>query len=436
MHQLIHDRQLAGHRAVVVGAGISGLAAAKLLTALGAEVRILEKDSAKADALALEAGPLGWDLRLGEHTPDQFAGVDLVIVSPGVAMDSIAPYLPSAAKVVSELELGSWFVSKPVVAVTGTNGKTTTTAMIAHILTMEGHRVFAGGNLGEPLCAHVLSGREVDFVVLEVSSFQAQFTESLHPASAVLLNFSANHLDHHRSMDEYLNAKLRLFARMTDQDQAVLALELKELLEPKNFTRARRVYFVANPEMVCPRLRGNHNLANAEAAYLALRPFGVTREKVRRALATFVPWPHRLQSVVEHRGVLWVDDSKATTVDALRAALRSFPGRPILLLAGGVFKGGDLTSLLPLLRDTVREIFLFGASREIFESAWQGHLPLTWSPSLDQAVALAHGRAVAGDVVLLSPATASFDLFANYKERGLAFQRALVSLTAGREVTR
>lgn len=422
MREFIHGHQLRGHRAIVLGAGASGIAAARLLVRLGADVRLLERSESVAAGIASDEG---FAVIGGEHSPAQLEGASLVVLSPGIARSRVAGLLPVSAQVVSELELASWFVSEPMIAITGTNGKTTTTTLVSRILEKAGKAVFTGGNIGTPLCQYLLDGKQADILALEVSSFQLQNSPSFHPRVGVLLNFSANHLDYHATMEEYLLAKLSMFAHMDASDLAVVPLAMKDELEARRFTRARRVYFVAGNRFDCPGLPGEHNRANLEAAYLACRHFGLTEDDVRRGIEGFASLPHRIEAVTEHLGILFVDDSKSTTVDSMIAALHS-QDRPVRLLAGGVFKGGDLGTVLPVIRAKVRSIHLFGASREIFESAWRDcGRDLSWDPTLEEAVFRAVSEARAGECVLLSPATASFDLFSNYKERGKAFQRAV-----------
>jgi UDP-N-acetylmuramoylalanine--D-glutamate ligase len=200
---------------------------------------------------------------------------------------------------------------------------------------------------------------------------------------------------------------------------------MKDELEARRFTTARRVYFVASSRFTCPALPGGHNRENMEAAYLACRYFGLSQEDVQRGLDGFTSLPHRIEAVAEHNGILFIDDSKSTTVDSMIAAIKS-QDRPVRLLAGGVFKGGDLCAVVPLIREKVRAVYLFGQSREIFEAAFSGSgKDMAWDATLEEAVFRAAADARSGECVLLSPATASFDLFANYKERGKTFQRTV-----------
>lgn len=422
MREFIHADQLRGHLAVVVGAGRSGLAAGRLLSRLGASVRLLEKDPARVSALPEAAQ---WDVVTGEHVSAHFEGAQIVVLSPGIPRTRIAPLLRAGTQLVSELELASWFVSEPIIAITGTNGKTTTTTLIGRILERNDKKVFLGGNIGTPLAEYLLGEARADVVVLEVSSFQLQNSPSFHPRVGILLNFSPNHLDYHETMAEYLDAKLSMFAHMEPEDLAIVPLSMKDDLEARSFTSARRVYFVGSTRFDCPGLPGAHNRENMEAAYLACRYFGLSQDDVRHGIEGFSSLPHRLEAVAEHAGIVFIDDSKSTTIDSLAAALKS-QDRPVRLLAGGVFKGGDLGVLLPMIRERVRSVHLFGQAREIFESAWSdAGVDIFWDATLEAAVFGAANAAHAGDSVLLSPATASFDLFANYKERGKAFQRAV-----------
>jgi UDP-N-acetylmuramoylalanine--D-glutamate ligase len=418
-----------GETAVVVGAGRSGLAAARLLGCLGARVRLLEQKQEVAERIRDLAAIQGWEMLAGEHGQKQFAQASLVVLSPGVNRRNLAPWLEhlDPAQVISELELACRCVSEPIIAVTGTNGKTTTTTLIGRFLCAMGRKVFVGGNIGTPLSEYVVDGAGAEILVLEVSSFQLQNSFTFRPQVGVLLNISPNHLDWHADMNEYVQAKLSMFARQDEADLAIFPEEMRETLDKPGITKARRVFFGAKTRLRCAALRGRHNQANMEAAFLACEPYGLDEATAQKTLDSFQALPHRLQVVTERDGVLFVDDSKGTTVQSLAAALESFD-RPILLLAGGVFKGGDLSVLAPLVADKVRIIGLFGASREAFEQAWGSQTTLFWEPTLEGAVDRLWTEARPGEVMLLSPATASFDLFADYKARGRAFQKRVQSL--------
>ena len=424
-----------GELAVVVGAGASGAAATRLLYALGARVRLVDRDSVSAD-LHTELDALGTEIICGPHGPEQFAGASLVVTSPGVPLSVLEPFVREAggAPLIAEMELALRYVREPILAVTGTSGKTTTVSLAAAMLEAAGKKVFLGGNIGTPLSDYVLRATQdaqsrADVLVLEMSSFQLQGSEHLHPRVAVLLNLSPNHLDHHKDMAEYSAAKFRIFALQDEWDLALLPLSPESLMEEyhKRGCKGRVLTFGPSGRFCQSRLLGKHNTANVEAAYLACREFGVSESEAAKAAAAFAPLEHRLEPIREVDGVLYVNDTKSTTVDSMRVALESFAA-PVLLLAGGKFKGGDLQSLHPLLRDKVKAVGLFGASREIFEEAWQGAVSMTWDPDLPSAVARLHGMARSGDVVLLSPATSSFDQYENYKARGEHFRCLVLEL--------
>ncbi|MDR2604406.1 MAG: UDP-N-acetylmuramoyl-L-alanine--D-glutamate ligase [Desulfovibrio sp.] len=423
-----------GATAVVVGAGLSGFAAARLLAAWGARVRLLERNADPGQEVMERAREAGFELLLGEHTPEQFRGASLVVVSPGVPPATLAPLRAAAGNppLIGETELALRCVREPVSAVTGTSGKTTTVSLAAAMLRAAGKKVFLGGNIGVPLSEYALSGETVDVLVLELSSFQLQCMFSLRPRAAVLLNLAANHLDHHADMAEYSAAKFSIFARQEGDDLAVVPEDLAEEYRRRGY-KGRLKIFRASGRFPMGRLIGAHNAADAEAAYLAAAEFGVSETDAARAVAAFTPLPHRLEKVGKLDGVSYVNDSKSTTVDALRAALLSFDA-PLLLLAGGHFKGGDLESLRPLLSAKVKAVALFGASREVFEKAWRGTVPLTWDPELPAALRRLRAAARAGDVVLLSPATASYDLYGSYKERGDHLRRLVAAAVAGEEI--
>lgn len=425
-----------GSKVVVVGAGRSGMAAVRLLVRKKMRVRLLERDAAGIQpAFKAEAVAAGVDIVCGPHEPAQFAGADYVVPSPGMPLSSLLPLLPQGAdgkspEVLAEMELAWRYMSgEPVLAITGTSGKTTTASLAAAMLGAQGFTVFLGGNIGTPLCEYVLSGRKADVVVVEISSFQLQTCSTFCPKVGVLLNISENHLDYHADMKEYIAAKFRLFRCQEEGDIAVLGQELAPLVKVMN-VKARQVWITPTERFASSQLFGQHNRINMEAAWLACREFGVREENAARAVAAFKPLPHRLEKVAERNGVLYVNDSKCTTVSSLQVALKAF-GRPIVLLCGGKFKGGDLEGLRGLVSKEVKRVALFGAGREYFEKAWAGleaAIPMTWDASLEEAMRRVHPHCVAGDVVLLAPATASYDLYPNYVARGDDFKRIVGAL--------
>lgn len=429
-------RVKAGELAVVVGAGKSGLAATRLLVREKARVRLLDsRPDALDSATQNEFRACGVEMQLGPHKSEYFADASFVVPSPGMPVASLAQYLGNTTdsgagpEIIAEMELAWRYLdSEPVLAVTGTSGKTTTVSLAAAMLQAQGYTVFLGGNIGTPLSEYVLSGRKADALVLEISSFQLQACSTFCPRVAVLLNISPNHLDYHKDMQEYTDAKFRLFRCQDESDLAILGAPLQKIATGYSL-KSRSVWLddTANrfPEM---QLLGGHNRFNAEAAWQACRFFGVSEASAARAVANFRPLPHRLEKVREHKGVLYVNDSKCTTVAALEVALRAFD-QPVLLLCGGKFKGGDLASLSPLVKEKVRAVAGFGASREHFEPAWQDIVPMTWHDNLHEAVQVLAMQATRGDVVLLAPATASFDLYKSYKARGDDFRNIVGALS-------
>ena len=439
-----------GDLVVVVGAGRSGMAAARLLHRMGAHVRLLERNPEGVPADFVRwAAETGVEIATGDHSPAQFEGARAVVPSPGMAVATLRPLLPQgpdAPEILAEMEL-AWrqLDGEPVLAVTGTSGKTTTVSLCAAMLRAQGLSVFLGGNIGTPLSEYVLSvahggahggahgeadgQARADVLVIEISSFQLQACTTFRPRVAMLLNISENHLDYHADMAEYIDAKFRLFRCMDEGDLAIFGQGVRDLVAARELKPRTLFFDAAAKRFPHTRLLGGHNQANIEAAWQACREFGLTPEAAERAVADFAPLEHRLEAVAERNGVLWVNDSKCTTVEALRVALQAFD-RPVVLMVGGKFKGGDLASLLPLMRGRVRAVVGFGASREHFEGAWlgQGDFSLSWHPALEPAVAEAAALARPGDAVVMAPATSSFDLFANYKERGHAFRRAVEAL--------
>ncbi|MDD4702598.1 MAG: UDP-N-acetylmuramoyl-L-alanine--D-glutamate ligase, partial [Desulfovibrio sp.] len=341
-----------GEKAVVVGAGRSGLAAARLLNREGARVHLLDSN---ADAfagrldLARELGQLGIAIELGPHNATQFENAAFVVPSPGMPVSRLVGLVDEErTEILAEMELAWRYLdNEPVLAITGTSGKTTTASLAAAMLHEQGYAVFLGGNIGTPLSEYVLSGRKADVLVLEISSFQLQTCTTFCPRVGILLNITPNHLDYHRDMEEYTEAKFRLFRCMDEGDLAVLGETLRD--EAARYSlKARQVFIDATDRFAKSGLIGSHNRINEEAAWQACRFFGVSEENAARAVVRFAPLPHRLERVRELKGVLYVNDSKCTTVSSLKVALEAFDS-PVRLLCGGKFKGGDLAALADLV---------------------------------------------------------------------------------------
>jgi UDP-N-acetylmuramoylalanine--D-glutamate ligase len=414
---------------VIAGAGRSGIAAAKVLHMLGAKVRIVDENTSLEENI-LEGLGADAQLKTGPLSASGFEGADIIVLSPGIPSRKIKELLPEFPdeKIISELELASSLTDEPIIAITGTNGKTTTTSIISHVLEYAGKSVFTGGNIGTPLCEHLLQDKRSDVLVLEVSSFQLQNCYNFRPDAAILLNISANHLDYHLDMEEYTEAKLNIFKKQTADDLAIIAEEMKPMLGSRNFTKAEIKYFNNDSVEEIPNLPGPHNRGNMHAAMLATAKFGVTAELFIKAVREFKGKPHRIEYLGTVNGVKFIDDSKATNLDAVCAALNSCSS-PVRLLLGGHFKGGDVTTIIPSMQGKVVEVGLFGAGREYFEAPLKKEFPTSWNEKLEDAVRKLFSTANCGDTILLSPATASFDAYKSYAARGDDFKRIMEELS-------
>lgn len=435
-----------GQKTVVVGFGRSGLAMAEFLLDRGAAVTVTDSahtpEMLEASRTIRERGAL---IEFGQHRIDTFTSADLVVMSPGVP-SSIPPVVEarkSGVPITGELELASRFITEPITAVTGTNGKTTVVTLLGEILAASGKKVFVGGNIGRPLIGHVSSGNKVDLVVIEVSSFQLETAEYLQPHIAVLLNVSPDHLDRYPDYEAYFQAKARLFARQDADDCAVineddaLASGLKTISGRLGFSRVKKIgngAFTTSSQITFHRegrvvgeipirdikLTGKHNQENIMAAGLAALASGVPFETVLNTVVRFQGLPHRVQLVAEIEGVRYFDDSKGTNVGALVKSLESF-NEPIILIAGGRDKDSDFSVLKHLVRQKVKLLLLIGEAAEKMETALRGATETMIVESMEPAVERARIRSRAGDVVLLSPACASFDMYKDYAERGNHF---------------
>lgn len=446
--------ELAGKKILVIGLGKTGLAAARFLAGRDVEIAFTDvKARADLEALLRSEGMSG----IGEIVSYDVAAlsqVDLVVPSPGIPPTN--PLLQEAVRrgvpVLSELELAYRFLSCPIVAVTGTNGKTTTTTLIGNILKKAGKKVFVGGNIGEPLIGFAAGRQEADFAVVEVSSFQLQWSELFCPAVAVLLNTTCDHVDYHGSFAAYREVKERIFARQGRAQLAILNADEPASAALAQKLAARKLFFSSTapvsrgmfvaaaglifipeegPRELYPldmvKLPGRHNLENVMAAVMAARACGVVAADIREAIADFKGLAHRIEWVAEKGGVTFYDDSKGTNVGAVARALESF-SRPVVLLMGGRDKDGDFETLAPLVNKRVKALILFGEARHRIDQALGGGVAAGTAATLGEAVRLAHGHAQAGDVVLLSPGCASFDEFADYRARGIFFQKTVGGL--------
>ena len=446
---------LAGRPVTVVGLARSGVAACRLLRALGADVT--GTDGRAADGLLPEARTLareGVRLVLGGHPPEAFQSAQLVVVSPGVPADhpALDDCRARGVPVVGEIELAYRTMTAEFVAITGTNGKTTTTALTGTLLAESGRPVLVGGNIGRPLAAEALTFPGDGWVVAEVSSFQLETTDAFRPHVAAVLNVTPDHLDRHGSLDAYADAKARIFRAQGPGDWAVLNADDPGAARLASRVTARLVWFSrrqavprgawvhdgwvtlgldSGVQAVCPVsdvfLRGAHNLENVLAATACAGALGVSPERLRAAIRAFRAVPHRLEWVRDRGGVAFYNDSKGTNVDATLKALAAFD-EPIVLIAGGRDKGQRFDGLAEAARGRVKAAVVIGEGRATLGPALRAVTQVEEAESMGEAVRRAAALAVAGDVVLLSPACASFDLFRDYEHRGTVFAEEVRAL--------
>ena len=451
--------ELKNKRVLVVGLGKSGKSAALFLRALGAQVTV--SDSRCAEALAGEIPALldaGVMVETGGHGLLTFRRQDLIVVSPGVPYDTteLKQVRAFGLPIIGELELASRFLQGQIVAITGSNGKTTTTSLLGKIFADAGVPTLIGGNIGTPVIDLIPQSTPQTTSVLEVSSFQLETVVEFRPHIAVVLNITQDHLDRHGTFENYAAMKARITAQQTAEDFFVLNAEDKptQMLAARTkaqvfwfsgrraikqgaFVHGESIVFLpregAKPEPVMPLaeipLKGAHNVENVLAAVCAARLGGVSAESIRASVASFKAVEHRLEFVATVRGVAFYNDSKATNVDATKKALEAFPGGVHLIL-GGKDKNSDYTELADLLRARVKIVYTIGSAAEKIERHLAGVVKIVSAGTLDAAVRQAAQSSVPGDVVLLAPACASFDQFTGYEQRGRVFKDLVKQLLA------
>lgn len=442
---------LAGKTVLIIGLGQTGKSVARCILAYGGRVRVAEN---QADAVASARAQSDMEIRSDDDADALLRGVQLVIPSPGVPAKH--PLLKEAVRrqvaVQSEIELAYQLLTCPVVAITGTNGKSTTTALLGEMMQRSGQETFTGGNLGTPLIDAV--GTACTVAVAEISSFQLEWVEQFRPQIGVFLNLSEDHLDRHGSFAHYGRTKRRLFAQQRQSDWVVMNRDdarvqaLCHGLPGRLFSfgwtpvtgdksegtwveaetlilrhAGREMYYAIDDT----QLRGRHNIANVMAAVSAATLWGIPPTVIQAVLASFTGLPHRLELVAEKNGVAYINDSKGTNIDAVVQSLNSF-SEPVILLAGGVEKGGDYRPLREVVQTKVKKLILFGQAQHSLRAALGQDTETLLVNALDEAVQAAHRGAQAGDIVLLSPACASFDQFRNYAHRGEAFRSYVAAL--------
>jgi len=437
-----------GRRVLVVGLGKSGIASALFLADRGARVEV--SDTKSEEELHHEIPQLldrGIGVEAGYHGERTFTEQQLIVISPGVPFD--VPQLVQARQagipVIGELELAARYLKGQIIAITGSNGKTTTTALTGEIIAAGAKKTLVGGNIGTPAISFVDEATDDTWIVLEVSSFQLETIQTFHPKIAMVLNVTPDHLDRHHTFEIYASAKARVFENQTATDYtllnaddatcaamaaqtraAVCWISRQHPVERGAFLRGDNIVWIdgGHEQQIMPvsdiGLKGAHNLENVLAGVCAGMLAGVAPPDIRRAVANFKAVEHRLEYVATVRGVAYYNDSKATNVDATIKALESFPGR-IHLILGGKDKGSDYSVLNQLLAERVKRVYTIGAAAAKIESQIKG-APVVSSGTIDNAVRKAAETATDGDIVLLAPACASFDQFMSYEHRGRVFK--------------
>jgi UDP-N-acetylmuramoylalanine--D-glutamate ligase len=428
----------------VLGAGLSGSAAALLLRSEGAQVAVLdsaeEKNLLKSTIDNLRAQ--GVQVTCGTDAQEDSSAYKMAVLSPGIdpASRLVRNFSSRGIDIIGELELGWRFCEKiPIIAVTGTNGKTTTTELLAQMLNACGQQTIACGNIGKPLSEVAREKQTYDVLTVEVSSFQLETIRTFHPSISLWLNFAPDHLDRYRSVAEYRAAKLRIFENQTDADVAVVnAIEKIPNIRPRTITfsayanggdfRVSEGVILYRDEPVLrlgdTKLRGLHNIENLMATLAVGMARGLSFGQMVPPLSAYEPQPHRCEFVREINGVAYVNDSKATNLDAVDKALRA-QTNPVVLIAGGKDKGFSFDPLRSLVKEKVRSTILIGEMAESVSRSWAGTVKSEIATSLADAVGRAHATATPGEIVLFSPGTSSFDMFKSYADRGDQF-RALV----------
>jgi UDP-N-acetylmuramoylalanine--D-glutamate ligase len=445
---------LKGKRVLVVGMARTGIATARFLESKGSLVTTTETKPEEEMREAVQAlKGMNIATEWGGHRTKTFLKQEMIVVSPGVdlSIDPVQRAIEKKIRVISEIELAYHFIQVPIISVTGTNGKTTTTLLIGEMLKEEGKKVGVGGNVGEPLILFADGGDRWEVLVAEISSFQLEAIEDFRPRISVLLNITEDHLDRYPSYTEYIKAKVRIFSNQNSGDLAVLNRDDSTVVQFGSGARGKKLFFSLSekPEegafsdgrsiflrlggkgeeysLAKTPLKGIHNVENMMAAVTAARSFGCSKKAVQAVLDRFEGLEHRLEFVREVGGVRFYDDSKGTNVGSVVKSLQSF-SEPVILIAGGKDKNGDLRPLAELIEKRVKLLILIGEARERMNRELGGLTDTAMAKTLEEAVLLAHQKAKAGEVVLLSPACSSFDMFKDYKERGRVFKEAVKHL--------
>ena len=417
----------------VVGLGNSGVNACLLLSDYRAFVKATDaNDDPATQAAKKDLESKGVKVEIGKHTEDFIKGSDLIVVSPGVEDSSPAIRWAIRHKIpmISEMELGYRFCRGRIIAITGTNGKSTVTALIGAMLKDGGRDTVVCGNIGNSLCGEISRIKSDTWVVLEVSSFQLEKTELFNPAIAIILNIRDDHMDRYKKKEDYFNEKLKIFSNQGRNDTLILngdAPELKNIADKA----VSKVLFYSKKDATYSaddmKLKGLHNIENVLAASLAARVAGISEASIRKTVSRFTGLAHRFETVDIIDGVEYIDDSKGTTVDSTYRALESCR-KPVILVAGGKDKHSDYSVIKNIVKDKVKRVVLIGEAAGAIKIALEGSTEISEAKDMSEAVSIAHSFASGDSIVLLSPMCSSFDMFSSYKERGEVFKRAVKQL--------
>ncbi|MBU2064204.1 MAG: UDP-N-acetylmuramoyl-L-alanine--D-glutamate ligase [Candidatus Omnitrophica bacterium] len=458
------DVNIKGKKIIVAGMGCSGQAAALLARHNGADVYISEKDDnvwlrRRSQLLRKK----GIHVELGRHSAGFLKGARFLITSPGLKKESFPIRWARKNKVliVSEIEFASWFCRAPIIAITGTNGKSTVTRLIGQILKNAGKRAIVCGNIGKAFSGEVGKTKSSKFVVLEVSSFALEYIKHFRPKVSIILNFSRNHIDHHKTMSAYFHAKCRVLSNQQGSDYAILNFDDPALRNLCKKTKARSLFtsgnrhefkrysrrfsgacWIENGKIKClwkgrvndilpisrAKLKGAHNLKNIMAAVLAAKIAGVRNKTIAETAINFKALEHRCEHVAKIGGVRFINDSKSTTTDATVNALKIFEGKSVILICGGLDKGSDFRPICELVRAKTNLVVLIGKASRKIKAAWAGKVNTVIAADLEGAIKIAYRYSRPGMHILLSPMCASFDMFKNFEERGKVFKQLVYRL--------
>lgn len=455
-----------GKKVLVVGLGKSGISASKLLLQKGAITNITEQgNTAELKTIARGLTELGADVELGKHSEGFIKGTELVVVSPGVPNDSwIIQYLKkNKMPIISEIELAGRYLSCPIVGVTGTNGKSTVTSLIDHIFRYSGKHSIACGNIGFPLSEVVMSKKKYDIAVVEISSFQLEYTYKLHSHIAVFLNFSYDHQDYHTSMQKYWDAKFKLFYNQSGDDWAVINYDKLFAHESINDIKSKKIFFGGDPRLkeyvqnvlwiednnmkikingetdVIQGVKdilgfGVHQMENLLAAVAVAKICGIHPFLIKEAVERFKPLPFRMQKIAAANDIDFINDSKSTNISSVIAALSGVPGEVVLIM-GGKDKGDNFSQLASYIEGKVSCLIAIGEAAERIKKELSSSVLIEKADSLKKAIEIAFNKADYNKTVLFSPGCSSFDMFKDYKERGRAFNILVGECTNKKQLT-